>query len=116
VVSVEDAAKVAAADGAQCLLVGENGLYSGLVTRDRIEQALRSGMAATPISNLVIKDHAHVHPDHPLELVLERLGKNPGILPVVSRSEVRHVEGVITPETMIQSFQKTTTAGPAGSA
>jgi CIC family chloride channel protein len=116
VVSVEDAAKVAAADGAQCLLVGENGLYSGLVTRDRIEQALQSGMAATPISTLVIKDHAHVHPDHPLELVLERLGKSPGILPVVSRSEVRHVEGVITPETMIQSFQKTTTAGPAGSA
>jgi hypothetical protein len=69
-----------------------------------------------PISTLVIKDHAHVHPDHPLELVLERLGKNPGILPVVSRSEVRHVEGVITPETMIQSFQKTMTASPAGSA
>jgi CIC family chloride channel protein len=104
---VEDAAKVAAEDGAKCFLVGENGLYSGLVTRDRIEQALQSGEAAAPISNLAIKDHVHVHPDHPLEVVLERLGKSPGILPVVSRSEVRHVEGVITPQTVIQSLQKT---------
>jgi CIC family chloride channel protein len=106
VVSVEDAARAATENGAKCFLVGENGLYSGLLTCDQIEQALQSGMAGTPISALVVKDHAHVHPDHPLELVLERLGKNPGILPVVSRSEVRHVEGVITPETMIQFLQK----------
>jgi CIC family chloride channel protein len=106
VASVEDAARVANENGAKCFLVGENGLYSGLVTRDQIEQALQSGMVGIPISALVIKDYAHVHPDHPLELVLERLGKNPGILPVVSRSEVRHVEGVITPETMIQFLQK----------
>jgi CIC family chloride channel protein len=106
VVSVEDAARVANKNGAKCFLVGENGLYSGLVTRDQIEQTLQSGMVGIPISALVIKDYAHVHPDHPLELVLERLGKNPGILPVVSRSEVRHVEGVITPETMIQFLQK----------
>ncbi len=106
VISVEDAARVATEDGAGCFLVGDNGLYSGLVTRVQIEQALQSGLAATPISTLVIKDYAHVHPDQPLELVLERIGKNPGILPVVSRSEVRHVEGVITPQTMIQRFQK----------
>jgi CIC family chloride channel protein len=105
-VSVEDAARVATENGAKCFLVGENGLYSGLVTRDQIEQTVQSGMAGTPISALVIKDHAHVHPDQPLELVLERLGKNQGILPVVSRSEVRQVEGVITPETMIQFLQK----------
>ena len=115
---VEDAARVASDDGAKCFLVGENGLYSGLVTRDRIEQALQSGKAATPISILVIKDPVHVHPDHPLEVVLERLGKSPGILPVVSRSEVRHVEGVITPQTVMQSLQKTwhdqTTQSPDG--
>ncbi len=31
---------------------------------------------------------------HQLELVLERLGRNPGILPVVSRSEANHILGV----------------------
>jgi CBS domain-containing protein len=106
VVSVEDAARLMVELEANGFLVGENGLYSGLVTRDQIDHALQSGMMADPIAHLVIKDHAHVHPDHPLELVLERLGKNPSILPVVSRSEARHVEGVITPQTMIQSLQK----------
>ena len=47
-----------------------------------------------------------MHPDHQLELVLERLGKNPGILPVVSRNEVRHVVGVITPQRLIQFLQE----------
>ena len=108
VVPVEGAARMMAETEAEakCFLVGEDGLYTGLVTRDQIQRALQSGMTATPISALMIKDHAHVHPDHPLEVVLERLQKNPGILPVVSRSEVRHVEGVITPQTMIQSLQK----------
>ena len=64
-------------------------------------------MADSPIAALLVRDFAHVHPDHPLELVLERLGKNPGILPVVSRNEVRHVQGVITPQMMIQFLQKT---------
>ncbi|HET6218782.1 MAG TPA: chloride channel protein [Acidobacteriaceae bacterium] len=115
VISVEDAARMATENEAGSFLVGDNGLYSGLVTRDQIEQALQSGLATTPISTLVIKDHAHVHPDQPLELVLERLGKNPGILPVVSRGEVRHVEGVITPQTMIQYFQKAWNGGSKSS-
>lgn len=60
----------------------------------------------TPISQLVFKNHPHVHPDHLLNLVLERLGKAPGILPVVSRTETRQVQGVITPEMVIAFLQK----------
>ncbi len=86
--------------------VGSDGLYSGLVTRDEIQGALRSEMADEPISTLAIKYYEHVHPDHPLELALERLRRNPGILPVVSRSEVRQIQGVITPATMIQFLQE----------
>lgn len=96
---------MAAAD-AKTLMVGENGFYSGLIMRDQLQQALRSGMADTAISQLVLKDHPHVHPDHSLDLVLERLGKSSGILPVVSRNETRHVQGAITPEMMIGFLQK----------
>jgi hypothetical protein len=39
---------------------------------------------------------AHVHPDHPLDLVLERFAETAGLLPVVSRASVHRVEGVIT--------------------
>lgn len=104
--SIENASQFIAHANGQCFLVGLNGSYSGLVTRDRIEQALRSGMADAPVISLVITDSAHAHPDHSLELVLKRLTQNPGMLPVVSRVDVHHVEGVITSQTLIEFVQK----------
>ncbi len=112
---IADALKVVANPDSPAFLVGSDGLYSGLVTRDQIQRALRSEMPDSLISTLTITDLAHVHPDHPLELALERLGKNPGILPVVSRSEVRHLQGVITPGTVIQFLQKVSQDQTAGS-
>jgi hypothetical protein len=38
----------------------------------------------------------HAHPDHSVDIVLERLAEGRGILPAVSRTEARRVEGVIT--------------------
>jgi CIC family chloride channel protein len=91
----------------QSFLVGDNGLYSGLVQRGRVEEAINNGEAETPVGDFVLVDCAHTHPDHPLEVALERLGKNPGILPVVSRKQIREVLGVITPQTVMQFLQKT---------
>jgi hypothetical protein len=62
-------------------------------------------MADASVASVLISDCAHVHPDHQLELVLERLGRNPGILPVVSRSEANHILGVITPERVLKFLQ-----------
>ena len=39
--SVETALKIFADAGAQALLVGNDGMYSGLVTRSQIEQAMK---------------------------------------------------------------------------
>ncbi len=103
---IEEAARIAVLSDAQSLLVGSDGIYSGLVTRDQIESALYSGAAKAPITTIVTNNYAHVHPDHPLERVLERLAKNPGLLPVVSRSQVNRVEGVITPQTLVQFVQE----------
>ena len=63
-------------------------------------------MADDVISSLVITDSAHAHPDHSLELVLNRLAQSPGLLPVVSRGDVHHVEGVITPQNLIEFVQR----------
>jgi CIC family chloride channel protein len=104
--SIQQASVIAAQTDAQSVLVGSNGLYSGLVTRDKIESALHSGAAEAPIITIATDKCAHVHPDHPLELLLDRLAKNPGLLPVVSRSEVNRVEGVITPQTLVQFMQE----------
>jgi CIC family chloride channel protein len=89
------------------LLVGGDGSYLGLVRRRPIEEAVDSGKVETPVRDLELMDYAHVHPDHSLEIVLDRLGRNPGVLPVVSRKQVREVLGIITPQTVMQFLEKT---------
>jgi CIC family chloride channel protein len=91
----------------QWLLVGNDGLYVGLIQRERVEEVVNRGAAETVVRDLIRIDCAHAHPDHSLEVVLERLGNNPGILPVVSRKHVREVLGIITPQTVIQFLEKT---------
>jgi CIC family chloride channel protein len=100
----------------QALLVGDNGLYAGLILRGPVEAAVNGGNTDAPLHDLELMDCAHVHPDHSLEVVSERLGKNPGVLPVVSRKQVHEVLGVITPEMVMQFLQKTwDEPGQAGS-
>ena len=93
--------------GLQALLVGSDGLVEGLATRNRVEKAISSGASETTVSGLMITDFAHAHPDHPIELVVERLGKNPGLLPVVSRGQVHQVVGIVTPQSVMQFLQRT---------
>ena len=43
----------------------------------------------------------HVHPDHPLDVVLERFARTRGHLPVVDRANASLVVGIITRESLI---------------
>jgi len=112
--SIQLASAIVAETNAQSLPVGNNGACLGLVTRDQIERALKSGAANDVIGTIVTDNCAHVHPDHPFDLVLDRLAKNPGLLPVVSRNQMNHVEGVITPQSVVQFLQREFEA-PTGS-
>jgi CIC family chloride channel protein len=104
--SVENAAKVARGNGTECLLVGDREKLDGLVIGDDMEKAIRSGNGAAPVISILVQGWQHVHPDHPLELALQRLKKNPGLLPVLSRSHIQRVEGVITPESLTEFLQR----------
>ena len=104
-ISIEESAKALDEAGAKSFLVGEDHSYIGLITRQQIQQALCSGLGSARISSLVSEVQWHVHPDHGLELVLNRLGKSPGLLPVVSRSDVRQVQGVITPQAVVRFLE-----------
>jgi CIC family chloride channel protein len=99
----------------QSLLVGDDGLYMGLIVRDQVEELVNQGAGDTPISGFLLVEFAHTHPDHPLEIVLQRLSKNPGVLPVVSRKQVREVLGIITPQTVMHFLQKTWDEPTSGS-
>lgn len=104
--SFEKALAMVANSGEKCFLVGNDGVLSGLITRDSIERAARSNMVSAPIAGSIIENPAYVYPDSLIGLAVERLGRNPGLLPVITRGEERHVEGVITPQTLIGSVER----------
>jgi CIC family chloride channel protein len=49
----------------------------------------------------VAQTGTHVHPDHPLDVVLERFARSRGQLPVVDRADASRVVGIITRESLI---------------
>ncbi len=110
-VLVEETATVAEAkakaDGvaATCLIVGRRDEVRGLATVSDMEQAMTDGRSEAAIGTLVVDGWAHVHPDHAIDVVLDRFGNNPGgLLPVLSRANVQALDGVITRETLMTVF------------
>ena len=104
--SMASAADAVSATTAKCFLVGDDGTVEGLITREKIEQEMQANKQDAPVHDFVISEYGHVHPDHSLEVVIDRLGQSPGLLPVVSRSDSQHVVGVITPQSLAQFVQK----------
>jgi len=100
--SIGEAWRIVEKDSSSSYLVGSREKLAGLVRRRDLEESVLSGREDVPVSSLVVPDPAHVHPDHSLELVLERFRGSPGLLPVLSRGEVRRVEGVITLEAIVR--------------
>jgi CIC family chloride channel protein len=48
----------------------------------------------------------HVHPDHALDVVIERLAETDGVLPVISRADARRIEGVITADALVRMLPR----------
>jgi CIC family chloride channel protein len=101
---------------APAYLVGTRDELAGVVTRDQLEHWQASAQADEPIGSVVEPSFAHAHPDHPLDLVIERLSDSHGILPVVSRAEARRVEGVVTGESILAAAGGRSRTRPARSA
>jgi CIC family chloride channel protein len=78
-------------------VAGQQGLY-GMLRATELEQTAAQGSAAKTVRDLLNHEpeSAHVHPDHPLSLALERMGSS-GLrtLPVVSRANVRQLLGIV---------------------
>jgi CBS domain-containing protein len=104
--TVEDSYKLAARNGTRYLLVGNPEELRGTVDRVSIEAAIRSGKAADLVTSLLLRDPAHVHPDHALELAPEHLKQSAGLLPILSRSLTNRVVGTITAETLARALQR----------
>ena len=104
--AVGEAAKLLDGSGFRSWPVtGERGVV-GVIGLERLKQALRSGEESKTLSELLDASHfAHVHADQPIYLALERMGaNNVDTLPVVSRSNIRRMIGVIALSDILESY------------
>ena len=86
---------------ADVYLVGTRDRLVGIVTREQLEEWHASERAGDPLASLIEPSFVHAHPDHPIDVVLDRLSESGGVLPVVSRTEARRVEGVVTRDSIL---------------
>jgi CIC family chloride channel protein len=88
-------------------IVGDGAAVQGTVSYSKIEQAVNGGKGHEPIASLTVSEGwPYVYPDHPMSIVLERLGQGSGVVPVLSRTGYRQLEGIITQKTFLELFQK----------
>ena len=77
----------------------------GIIDISRLERELADS-ADKKLSELVgSRAFPHVHPDHGLDLALERMGTNKiELLPVVNRADVHKLEGVVTLPDVLDAY------------
>ena len=112
-ISIDDAWRWASDHRAQTYLVGSSDHLVGPVSAAELERWHGSAQAGEPIGPMVRRPFVHVHPDHPLDVVLERWLESGGLLPVVSRADAGRVEGVITRDSILNRHG-TVDSGAAG--
>ena len=78
----------------------------GVVTAAQLEKIAANGGDNRPLQEFVTKDEfPHAHADHPLHLVLERMGSAKlDLLPVVSRANIHHLLGVVLLPDVLNDF------------
>jgi CIC family chloride channel protein len=81
-------------------LVGTPPRLVGAVSRSDLDALHTTGKAGDPLETITQKSFVHAHPDHQMDVVLERLEESGGLLPVVSRTDAYHLEGVITADNL----------------
>jgi len=78
----------------------------GVFTRAHLEEAMNDGKSEASLSSLLDPlDFPHVHGDQALSLVLERMrSAHLNMLPVVSRADMHHLEGIVTLRDVLNSY------------
>jgi chloride channel protein, CIC family len=82
-----------------------------VITKERLRILNEQGKGGTPLKLLPNPQRLpHVHPDQPLEMALRRISDHP-LLPVISRVDLRRLEGVVALEDILRAFRASFAAG-----
>ena len=95
--------------------VAEGRKLLGMITVSQLDHAVDDGAGFRTVSEIVTlpspghldaENFPHIHPDHSLDLALERMGElHLDALPVVSRANVREILGIITLPDILRAYR-----------
>jgi CIC family chloride channel protein len=89
----------------QASIVGTPDGVTGIVTAGRLADAMAAGRGAEPVAAIAEGLRVHVHPDHGLDVVFDRLLQSQGALPVVNRDQIRRVAGLVTLDGLVRALR-----------
>jgi CIC family chloride channel protein len=105
-IRVQDAVEETRSSQFRIWPVAEKDYFLGMLSRETLECALVDGRKEQPLKNIVETRHVqHVHTDHALHLVLERMSTyHLDVLPVIHRAEIHKLLGVVTLRDVLDSY------------
>ena len=108
-ITVRDAVERVRSSEARTWLVTDRRGVVGVINLERLERELGESKDKNEDKKLGELMDAmafpHVHPDHGLDLALERMGANQlEILPVVNRADVHKLEGIVTLRDVLNAY------------
>jgi CIC family chloride channel protein len=109
---VGEAAERARRNVADALPASDSRGLLGMISKWELESAIAQGNSKKTLADLILartsahdSEFPHVHPDHGVEVALERMGTTGlNVLPVVSRASVRRLLGVVTFEDIMEVY------------
>jgi CBS domain-containing protein len=109
---VGEAAERARRKSVDALPVNDSRGMVGMISKWELESAIAQGGSRKTLSELLHSragspdgSFPHVHPDHGVEVALERMGSTGlNVLPVVSRASVRSLLGIVTLDDILDVY------------
>ncbi|MGA2509521.1 MAG: chloride channel protein [Candidatus Acidiferrales bacterium] len=104
--TVREALERARASELHAWPVADGGGLVGVIGLARLQKAASDSEHEKPLKDFIdTANLPHVHPDHPLDLALERMGRAKlDVLPVVSRANYRDMLGIVVLADILNSF------------
>ncbi len=104
--SIGEASKIATKSAPPVLLVQDGEGSWNSIAKEELQRQAEAGNTAAPLSSLLPSSPLpHVHPDQVLDDALRRLGDAP-LLPVVSRADLKKLEGVVSLSDILQAYRR----------
>lgn len=105
--SVAEALSLVKDSPEQYFLVDQNARGWSGVTKELLLWQAQQGKGDVLLTNLPDRQRLslpHLHPDQPLDVALRRIGDHP-LLPVVSRTNLQHLEGVASLNDVLRAYR-----------